>query len=157
VARLSDLKPKPDKAQYKTFKDYEPGAKVDALCRELGISADTFYNWRSKYARLEVNEAKRLRALEAENNKLKRLLADKLLEVEAMQDVLEPRYPLEGWNAFVESLNGKFRSECLNQHWFRTLTEARWEIDQWRQHYNHVRPHSSLGYLLPVEFARRAA
>ena len=46
------------------------------------------YNWRSKFAGLEVNEAKRLRELETENNKLKRLLADKLFEVEAMKDVL---------------------------------------------------------------------
>lgn len=68
---------------------------------------------------------------------------------------IQPGKPTQ--NAFVESLNGKFRNECLNQHWFRTLDEARWEIDQWRQHYNHVRPHSSLGYLPPVEFAKRAA
>lgn len=60
-------------------------------------------------------------------------------------------------NAFVENLNGKFRSECLNQHWFRSLEEARREIDQWREHYNRVRPHSSLGYLPPVEFTRQAA
>jgi len=48
-------------------------------------------------------------------------------------------------NAFVESLNGKFRTECLNQHWFRSLEEARREIDQWRAHYNQIRPHSSMG------------
>ena len=60
-------------------------------------------------------------------------------------------------NAFVESLNGKFRNECLNQHWFRTIDEARYEIDLWRDHYNHVRPHSSLNYLPPVEYAKRAA
>ena len=57
---------------------------MDDICRELGISNGTFYNWRSKYAGLEVNEAKRLRELESENAKLKKLLADKLLEVEAM-------------------------------------------------------------------------
>lgn len=45
----------------KAIKRHEAGAKVDELCRELGISADTFYNWRSKYAGLEVNEAKRLK------------------------------------------------------------------------------------------------
>lgn len=56
-------------------------------------------------------------------------------------------------NAFVESLNGKFRNECQNQHWFRTLEEARFEIDQWRNYYNTIRPHSSLGYIPPVEFA----
>lgn len=80
----------------RAIKQHEAGAKVDDLCRDLGVSTGTFYNWRSKYAGLEVNEAKRLRELEAENNKLKRLLADKLLEVEAMKDVLGPRYPLEG-------------------------------------------------------------
>lgn len=346
----------------KAIKQHEAGAKVEDICRELGISTGTFYNWRSKYAGLEVNEAKRLRELESENAKLKKLLADKLLEVEAMKDVLSkvvkparkkpivarlvehhrlsertacrlvglsrtayryqakpkgdqvlrerlkclaaehtrygylllhgmlkaeglvinkkrtyrlyteeglqvrtkkrkklqrPRLPMDvptrpnqRWsmdfvsdqlsdgrrfwvlnvvddysremvgqlvsvsisgrrvarfldqltdqrqlpplivcdngpectskamffwakerhtklgfiqpgkptqNAFVESLNGKFRNECLNQHWFRSLDEARREIDQWRNHYNQVRPHSSLGYLPPVEFAKQAA
>ena len=70
------------------IKEHEAGAKVDDICRRLGISLGTFYNWRSKYAGLEVNEAKRLRELEQENNKLKRLLAEKLLEVDAMKDVL---------------------------------------------------------------------
>ena len=55
----------------------------------------------------------------------------------------QPGKPTE--NAFVESLNGKFRNECLNQHWFRTLKEARWEIERWRKHYNKVRPYSALG------------
>lgn len=68
---------------------------------------------------------------------------------------IQPGKPTQ--NAFVESLNGKFRNECLNRHWFRTLDEARVEIEQWRYHYNHVRPHSSLNYLPPVEFAKRAA
>jgi putative transposase len=61
---------------------------VHDICRRLNVSAGTFYYWRSKYAGLEVNEAKRLRELEAENNKLKKLLADKLFEVDAMMDVL---------------------------------------------------------------------
>ena len=55
-------------------------------------SNGTFYNWRSKYAGLEVNEAKRLRELETENSKLKKLLTDKLLEVEAMKDVLSKKW-----------------------------------------------------------------
>ncbi|VEL96786.1 putative transposase [Alteromonas sp. 76-1] len=67
---------------------------------------------------------------------------------------IQPGKPTQ--NAFVESLNGKFRNECLNQHWFRTLDEARYEIDLWREHYNHVRPHSSLNYMSPVEFAKQA-
>lgn len=68
---------------------------------------------------------------------------------------IQPGKPTQ--NAFIESLNGKFRNECLNRHWFRTMDEARYEIDQWRHHYNHVRPHSSLNYVPPVEFARQAA
>lgn len=76
----------------KAIKEHEAGARVDDICRDLNISNGTFYNWRSKYAGLEVNEAKRLKELEAENNKLKRLLADKLLEVEAMKDVLSKKW-----------------------------------------------------------------
>ena len=68
---------------------------------------------------------------------------------------IQPGKPTQ--NAFVESLNGKFRNECLNRHWFRTLDEARYEIDKWRHQYNHVRPHSSLGYIPPVVFAAKAA
>ena len=76
----------------KAIKQNEVGAKVDDICRDLGISSATFYNWRSKFAGLEVNEAKRLRELETENNKLKRLLADKLLEVESMKDVISKKW-----------------------------------------------------------------
>lgn len=68
---------------------------------------------------------------------------------------IQPGKPTQ--NAFVESLNGKFRNECLNRHWFRTMEEARAEIDLWREHYNHVRPHSALNYVPPVEYAKKAA
>lgn len=68
---------------------------------------------------------------------------------------IQPGKPTQ--NAFIESLNGKFRNECLNQYWFRSLDEARQEIDGWRNHYNHVRPHSSLRYMTPIAFANRAA
>jgi putative transposase len=60
-------------------------------------------------------------------------------------------------NAFIESFNGKFRDECLNEHWFMSLAEAREKIEAWRQDYNQLRPHSSLGYQTPEEFAARAA
>lgn len=58
-------------------------------------------------------------------------------------------------NAFIESFNGKFRNECLNQHWFSTLNEARLLIEAWRQEYNQIRPHSSLGRIPPNLFAQR--
>lgn len=76
-------------------------------------------------------------------------------ETQVTLGFIQPGKPTQ--NAFVESLNGKFRNECLNQHWFRTLEEARYEINVWREHYNHVRPHSSLNYLPPVEYAKQAA
>lgn len=57
-------------------------------------------------------------------------------------------------NGYAESFNGKFRDECLNQHWFISLNDARRKIEDWRQDYNHIRPHSSLGNHPPVEFAR---
>ena len=63
---------------------------------------------------------------------------------------IEPGKPVQ--NAFVESFNGKFRDECLNLHWFRSLRHAREEIGRWRYHYNTERPHSTLGYLSPTEF-----
>lgn len=81
-----------DEQIIKAIKKHEAGAKVEDICRDLGISNGTFYNWRSKFAGMEVSEAKRLRELETENNKLKRLLADKLLEVEAMKDVLAKKW-----------------------------------------------------------------
>ena len=56
-------------------------------------------------------------------------------------------------NAFIESFNGKFRDECLNQNWFVDLRHARELIESWRVDYNTVRPHSSLGYRTPEEFA----
>ena len=68
---------------------------------------------------------------------------------------IEPGKPVQ--NAFVESFNGHFRDECLNQHWFRSLTHARREIAAWRTHYNTQRPHSALGYRTPVEFMQTAA
>ena len=68
---------------------------------------------------------------------------------------IQPGKPTQ--NAFVESLNGKFRDGCLNQHWFRSLEEAKKQIEQWRYHYNHERPHSSLNYMTPVAFAKQAA
>lgn len=66
-----------------------------------------------------------------------------------------PGKPIE--NAFIESFNGKFRDECLNEHWFTGLNDARFTIEGWRQDYNNVRPHSSLGDLPPADFAAQSA
>jgi putative transposase len=66
---------------------------------------------------------------------------------------IEPGKPIQ--NAFIESFNGRFREECLNEHVFVSLEDARRKIEQWRIAYNQERPHSSLGYLTPHEFATR--
>jgi putative transposase len=68
---------------------------------------------------------------------------------------IEPGKPTQ--NAHIESFNGKFRDECLNENWFLTLPEAREKIQRWRRDYNQARPHSALGYQTPEEFAARAA
>ena len=74
------------------LKQAQAGMKIVDLCRIHGISDVTFYKWRSKYGGLEVSEAKRLRVLEAENRKLKQLLADTILENNAIKDVLSKKW-----------------------------------------------------------------
>jgi len=68
---------------------------------------------------------------------------------------IEPGRPMQ--NGRAESLQGKFRDECLNVSWFRNLWEAREKVETWRREYNQVRPHSSLGYQTPEAFAAGAA
>lgn len=64
---------------------------------------------------------------------------------------ITPGRPME--NGYIESFNGKFRDECLNKNWFYDLSDARRTIAEWKRDYNHVRPHSALGYRTPMEFA----
>ena len=67
--------------------------------------------------------------------------------------LIEPGKPWQ--NGVAESFNGKFRDECLSLEWFRSRAEAKVLIEEWRRHFNEVRPHSSLGYLTPNEFVAR--
>jgi putative transposase len=82
-------------------------------------------------------------------------VAHKLLEWIVDQGIetalIEPGKPWQ--NGATESFNGKFRDECLSLEWFRSRAEAKPVIAGWLKHYNEVRPHSSLGYLTPAEFA----
>jgi putative transposase len=64
---------------------------------------------------------------------------------------IQPGKPQQ--NGYTESLNGRIRDECLNEHWFLNIAEARVIVESWRQDYNHVRPHSALGYKTPAAFA----
>ena len=65
---------------------------------------------------------------------------------------IQPGKPVQ--NAYIESFNGRFRDECLNQHWFLNLEDAKLEIEKWRKDYNQNRPHSSLNMKTPNEFAK---
>jgi putative transposase len=66
---------------------------------------------------------------------------------------IQPGKPTQ--NSFIESFKGRFRDECLNANWFENLADARRKIEAWRIDYNHHRPHSSLAYRTPTEFARQ--
>jgi len=70
------------------LKEAEAGMKVADVCRKHGISDATYYNWKSKFGGMSVSEAQRLRALELENSKLKRLLADAHLDIAALKDIV---------------------------------------------------------------------
>lgn len=74
------------------LKEAEAGAKTADLARRHGVSEATIYNWKAKYGGLEVSEAKRLRSLEEENGKLKRLLADMMLDNAALKDLLSKKW-----------------------------------------------------------------
>ena len=70
-------------------------------------------------------------------------------------DFSRPGKPTD--NAFIESFNGKFRSECLNAHWFMCLADATEKCEAWRRDYNEVRPHSAIGNKPPVTLVERSA
>jgi putative transposase len=76
----------------KVLKEQEAGLKVSDICRQQGISEATFYNWKSKYGGMEVSEVQRLRALESENSKLKRLLAEAELDKMMLKDLLSKNF-----------------------------------------------------------------
>lgn len=71
------------------LKQAETGTRVDEVCRKMGISEATFYNWKKKYGGLGVSELRRLRQLEDENNRLKQIVADLTLDKQMLQDVLK--------------------------------------------------------------------
>jgi len=74
------------------LKEQEAGVAVAELCRKHGVSSPTFYKWKAKYGGLDVSEARRLRALEDENTKLKRMLADAMLDNVALKDLLGKKW-----------------------------------------------------------------
>lgn len=74
------------------LKQHEAGRPTAELCREVGISTATFYNWKAKYGGMEVSDAKRLRQMEDENRRLKQIVADLTLENQAIKGVLSKKW-----------------------------------------------------------------
>ena len=74
------------------LREHEAGAKAADLARKHGISEATLYNWKAKYGGMDVSDAKRLRAIEEENAKLKKLLADQMLEASALRELLSKKW-----------------------------------------------------------------
>ena len=74
------------------LREQETGVPVADLCRKHGLSSPTFYKWKAKYGGLDVSEARRLKALEDENAKLKRMLADAMLDNVALKDLLSKNF-----------------------------------------------------------------
>ncbi len=74
------------------IKEHQAGAAVAELCRRYGVSQPTFYKWRHKFGGLEVSDAKRLRLIEEENRKLKKLVADQALDMMVLKDLLAKKF-----------------------------------------------------------------
>lgn len=74
------------------LREHEAGVKAADLARKHGVSEATFYNWKAKFGEMDVSEVRRLRALEEENGKLKRLLADSMLDVSALRELLAKKW-----------------------------------------------------------------
>lgn len=76
----------------KILEEGRAGMKVEELCRKHGISQPTYYNWRTKFADMTVSDAKRMRILESENSKLKRLVADQQLDILVLKDIVSKKW-----------------------------------------------------------------
>ncbi|EKR74403.1 transposase [Leptospira noguchii str. 2006001870] len=77
---------------HKVLKESESGVSTPEICRKHGISGNTFYRWRSKYGGMELSDLKRMKTLEEENGKLKKLYAEQALELEAIKMLLEKKW-----------------------------------------------------------------
>ena len=132
---------------------------VDDYTREcLAIEVDTSLGGRRVVRVLEALKQKRglPRQIRSDNGPefVSRAVDQWAYEQGLQWHTIQPGRPME--NGYVESFNGRFRDECLNENWFSTLADAREKIAHWKQDYNQIRPHSALGYRTPEEFAKSA-
>jgi putative transposase len=132
---------------------------VDDFTREcLALAVDTSIGGRRVARELDTLIAERGKPLTIVSDNGTELTSHAILRWQQESGVgwhyIAPGKPVQ--NAFVESLNGRFRDECLNEHMFRNLPAAKRLIEEWRRDYNAQRPHTSLGGLTPNEFAAKA-
>lgn len=102
---------------------------IAELCRRERIATSLYYSWSKEF--LEAGK-KRLAGAQHDHG-LRRMLTGKSTD-----------------NGFIEAFNSKLRSECLNAHRFMSLADAREKLEDWRRHYNEDRPHSAIGYNVPI-------
>lgn len=113
------------------LREQEGGIRTADVCRKHGISGVIFYKWKSKYGGFDVSEARRLKVFEDENARLKKLLAEAMLDNTMLKDIAKngnARRQTGGkptQNAFIESVKGRLRDELLNETLFRSLDHAR--------------------------------
>ena len=122
---------------------------IEDLLAQRGVivSYESIRLWRIKYGQIYARRLKRRhQGYCVERSGLMGAYAN-----DVTLDFSRPGKPTN--NAFIEAFNARVRQECLNQHWFLSLSDARIKIDQWRAMYIHERPHSRLGYRTPEEFA----
>jgi len=74
---------------FRILQEGDRGTKVAELCRQYGISENTYFRWKSKYSGLELSDLKRMKEIEGENSRLKRIVADQALQIDAMKEVLQ--------------------------------------------------------------------
>jgi putative transposase len=80
------------KVEITILKEADAGITLKEVCRKYGVSTASYYSWKAKFGGMEVSEAQRLRTLEAENSKLKRLVADQALDIVALKDILSKKW-----------------------------------------------------------------
>jgi putative transposase len=118
-----------------SFKAMDVVAVLEEVCSELGYPTTIRVDQGSEFVSRELDLWAYMHGIEL--------------------DFSRPGKPTD--NAFIESLNGKFRAECLNAHWFMSLEDARQKMEDWRREYNEQRPHSAIGNRRPIELLNRSA
>ena len=104
----------------------------------------TFYKWRAKYGGMDASLLQRMKELESENKRLKKLYAESQLEADIIRDALRQ-------NAYIERFNRTVRYDYLNQDIFTNIQEVQDKSTKWLWHYNHERPNMALGGITPYQ------